>query len=125
MKTLLVAIDHPLHRDLIRMALRMFPGTVGIPLSRGDLQTALEGGERVDGVIIEYRRDRMGGDQTIREVHRMFPEVPLIALAPETERQQLTRAKAAGEVATVLPLPIDAFDLLGRLDRFLNPKNHL
>ena len=123
MKNFLVAIDDPLLRDQLRMAFKMLPTTRALGTRRADLHLAMETTDGVEGVVVEYQRDRMGADAQLREFHQAHPHVPILALAPGADKQLLSKAKIQGEITAVLPLPLDPHDLLSRLLRFVERRN--
>ena len=122
-KNFLVAIDDPLLRDQLRMAFKMLPTTRALGTRRAGLPLALETPHRVEGVVEEDQRDRLGAAAPLRGFHQAPPPVPILALAPGADKQLLSKAKIQGEITAVLPLPLDPHDLLSRLLRFVERRN--
>ena len=113
----LISIRDPLTRDVVRTALRSAGSFRPSIVPRNDLVALLADSRHVDLVILDLDVRSGTDEEFLAEVVRSRGTVGITVVATGAERAQVTRVKLGHDVLTVVPAPIDAFDLARRLRR--------
>ena len=79
---------------------------------------------RFDLVLTDMRMPGVSGSEVVREVRRLYPDLPAVVMTAYAEDDSLSAAKDWGAM-DVLIKPIDVEQLLGTLKRFIAPSTRI
>ena len=79
---------------------------------------------RFDLVLTDMRMPGVSGSEVVREVRRLYPDLPAVVMTAYAEDDSLSAAKDWGAM-DVLIKPIDVEQLLGTLKRFIAPRTRI
>jgi AmiR/NasT family two-component response regulator len=112
-----VAVRDRQVRDQIRMAFRLNSAFRVSPVPRDDLLSLIGEPAQVDLVIVEAERDDATTEDALARIRRANPRTAVVLVGDRNDAAPLNRAKLEHGVHTVIPTPIDPFDLARRIFR--------
>jgi AmiR/NasT family two-component response regulator len=104
-------------RDQIRMAFRLNPAFRVSSVPRTELLSLITEPAQVDLVIVEADADDALTEESLSKIRRVNPRAAVVLVGDRSEGAPLNRAKLEHGVHTVIPTPIDPFDLARRIFR--------
>jgi AmiR/NasT family two-component response regulator len=112
-----VAVEDRQVRDQIRMAFRLNPAFRVSPVPRAELLSLITEPSQIDLVIVEADQDDALTEEALSRIRRANPRTAVVLVGDRSEGAPLNRAKLEHGVHTVIPTPIDPFDLARRIFR--------
>ncbi len=115
---ILVVEDEASVRSMLTLALRPLGYAVHLAVDGLDAAEQLEGGLRVDLVLMDIRMPRLGGVELVRRLRAQpaFASLPIIAMSAYSDALQEQEVRDAG-ADVFLPKPFTIPDLRAALDR--------
>ncbi len=116
MTKVLISLQDDIQCDVVKTAFKQFNSMATYPVPRSHL-IGLAADEDVDAVVIDLAKgdEKEGG--IVDRLREHAPHVEIILLAEASMRERLNRLKLHHSIFTVVPLPLDAFDLAKRIVR--------
>lgn len=112
-----VAVKDRQVRDQIRMAFRLNPAFRVSPVPREELLSLIGEPAQIDLVIVDADRDDATTQESLQRIRKANPRTAVALVGDRDESAPLNRAKLEHGVHTVIPTPIDPFDLARRIFR--------
>ena len=118
--TVLVVDDEEAVRSVAALSLR----AAGVQaLEANDGETALriyrEQKETIDMILLDLTMPGIGGDETLRQLRAISPQLPVVVMSGYSEGETMRRCASFG-VAGYLPKPFEIADLLARIQPHLS-----
>jgi AmiR/NasT family two-component response regulator len=104
-------------RDQIRMAFRLNPAFRVLPVPREELLSLIGEPAQIDLVVVDAEADDEATELALGEIRQANPRTAVVLVGDRSEGSPLNRAKLEHGVHTVIPTPIDPFDLARRIFR--------
>jgi AmiR/NasT family two-component response regulator len=104
-------------RDQIRMAFRLNSAFRVSQVPPEELLSLIGEPAQVDMVIVDAEKDDVQTEESLARIRRVNPRAAVVLVGDRSEGAPLNRAKLEHGVHTVIPTPIDPFDLARRIFR--------
>jgi DNA-binding NtrC family response regulator len=113
---ILICLEDAATSDIVDTALRQFDDLVGHAVPADRLANLAASGEFAAVFIDLERRHEKNGDLA-REVRAASPDIELLCLVDRERRERYNRAKLEIKIFSFIPVPLDPFDLVRRIQR--------
>ena len=118
MTKVLIAVDDKSMSDVIATACRQFESLDPFEIPRNRLFELLgENDDEVLATIVHFNYSRESSGEFARRVREADAEIEILCLLDKDHRDRHNRAKLEIGVFSFIPLPLDAFELMKRLQR--------
>ncbi|MCB9832286.1 MAG: hypothetical protein H6807_07400 [Planctomycetes bacterium] len=116
MTKVLISLRDAILSDVVKTAFKNFPTMATYPVPRSRV-VGLAAEDDVDAVVIDIEKGEEHEGGLIDRLRDKAPDVELVVLAEPSLRERMNRLKLSHGIFTVVPLPLDAFDIAKRIVR--------
>ena len=112
----LISLRDAIQSDIVKTAFKQFPAMATYPVPRPRL-LGLACEDDIDAVVVDIGKGEEKEGGFIDRLRDHCPNTEIFVLAEPAMRERMNRLKLSHGIFTVVPLPIDAFDLAKRIAR--------